>query len=144
MRNAGASMNRKAPSWPTLALVFAVVITGGCRKTFPEPGKPIVAQAAARSISATPQSVGSTAAEGIDFSALVEACGAAVVNVSNASGAAALAGVQPGDIVLAVNGQPVRTAAELRETVRTGDRKIVALLVERERSQIFIPVPVEE
>jgi len=82
MRNAGASMNRKAPSWPTLALVFAVVITGGCRNPFPEPGKPIVAQAAARSISATPQSVGSTAAEGIDFSALVEACGAAVVNVS--------------------------------------------------------------
>jgi serine protease Do len=64
--------------------------------------------------------------------------------VVNASGAAALAGVQPGDIVLAVNGQPVRTAAELRETVRTGDRKIVELLVERERSQIFIPVPVEE
>jgi serine protease Do len=61
--------------------------------------------------------------------------------VEKVSGAAADAGVQPGDIILAVNSKAVATIKELREaTDKSG--KTVALLIERNGSQIFLPVRV--
>jgi serine protease Do len=62
--------------------------------------------------------------------------------ITNASGAAALAGVQAGDIVLAVNGTPVKTLRELRAALEK-PAKVAALLIQREQAQIFIPIPLE-
>jgi len=60
--------------------------------------------------------------------------------VEDASGPAALAGVLPGDVVVGVNGRPVRSLAEVRELVHRHPRSI-ALLVERDGQRIFVPVP---
>lgn len=63
--------------------------------------------------------------------------------VTDAAGRAAVAGIEPGDVVLAVNGKPVRSIAELRKAVeRSG--KVVALLIQREEGQIFVPIPLED
>ena len=59
--------------------------------------------------------------------------------VEQASGAAAHAGVQPGDIVLSLNGTPVRSARELREQVEKSG-KHVALLIQRQDRQLFVPI----
>ncbi len=61
--------------------------------------------------------------------------------VENSSGAAADAGVRSGDVILGVNGKSVRTVKELREATEKSGRT-VALLIERNGSQIFIPVRV--
>jgi serine protease Do len=60
--------------------------------------------------------------------------------VERASGAAAAAGVQAGDRLLAINGQPVRNVEQLREIVAKA-QKSVALLIERDGSKLFVPVP---
>jgi len=61
------------------------------------------------------------------------------VLVEQAGGAAAKAGVRPGDIILALNSTPVKNAEELRTMVdKTG--KIAALLVQRKDARIFVPV----
>ena len=59
--------------------------------------------------------------------------------VAQASGAAARAGVQPGDVIVAVNGQPVKDIDQMRAVVDKAD-KSVALLVQRQGEQIFVPV----
>ena len=59
--------------------------------------------------------------------------------VQDATGAAELAGVQAGDVLLAVNGTPVRSVEQVRSVVGTSD-KSVALLVQRGDSKIFVPV----
>ena len=59
--------------------------------------------------------------------------------VENATGAAAQAGIQPGDIIVALNGTPVRSAKELQELAsRAG--KHVALLVQRNDVKLFVPL----
>ena len=55
------------------------------------------------------------------------------------NGAAARAGIQPGDIVIAVNGQDVGSGKELRALVARHKRH-VALLIQRDGQQIFVPV----
>ncbi|HNE59215.1 MAG TPA: PDZ domain-containing protein, partial [Ottowia sp.] len=60
--------------------------------------------------------------------------------VEQASGAAALAGVQPGDVVLSINGQPASSVEKLRAVLAKAD-KSVALLIERDGQQLFVPVP---
>jgi len=59
--------------------------------------------------------------------------------VEDARGPAADAGIQPGDVVLSVNGAPVNSVAELREQIRKHDKQ-VALLVQRGDARIFVPV----
>ena len=59
--------------------------------------------------------------------------------VEEVSGAAALAGVQPGDIILGVNGKPVASVQQLRGAVKER-QSTVALLIERGNAQIFIPI----
>lgn len=61
--------------------------------------------------------------------------------VEDASGPAALAGVQPGDVLVAVNGTPVKSIEQVREVVAKSD-KSVALLIQRDGSKIFVPVRV--
>ncbi|HVY80533.1 MAG TPA: DegQ family serine endoprotease [Steroidobacteraceae bacterium] len=65
------------------------------------------------------------------------------VRVVSATGAAAVAGVQRGDIVLAINSRRVRNAEDLREEVaKIPDGGVAALLILRNDAQIFIPVRV--
>ncbi|MDB5927076.1 MAG: protease Do [Betaproteobacteria bacterium] len=63
------------------------------------------------------------------------------VIVERAGGRAALAGIQPGDIVLAVNGVAVRSADALRLTLGRLNGT-AALLVQRGDTRVFVPVPV--
>ena len=59
--------------------------------------------------------------------------------VESVSGAAAQAGIQPGDVILSANGKEVGSAEELRKIVKRSD-KHVALLIQRGNTQIFVPV----
>jgi serine protease Do len=61
------------------------------------------------------------------------------VVVENVAGAAARAGVRPGDVIVAVNNTPVKSPEQLRELIGKAG-KTVALLVQREDARIFIPV----
>ncbi|MDR5802960.1 DegQ family serine endoprotease [Caballeronia sp. LZ001] len=59
--------------------------------------------------------------------------------VQQSNGAAANAGIQAGDVILAVNGQPVTTAQQLKTMIsHAGDS--IALLIQRDNAQIFVPV----
>jgi serine protease Do len=65
------------------------------------------------------------------------------VVVEDVAGAAARAGLRPGDIILAVNGREVGSVRDLRaaaERLRAGDA--AALLVERAGTQTYVPVRV--
>ncbi len=62
--------------------------------------------------------------------------------VEDVTGPAAAAGVRPGDIILGVNGKPVKSVDDLRSAAKQRKGKVVALLVERENAQIFVPVRV--
>lgn len=59
--------------------------------------------------------------------------------VEGVSGAARLAGIEPGDVLLALNGTPVRSVEQVREALRAHPKQ-VALLVARDGQQIFVPV----
>jgi serine protease Do len=61
--------------------------------------------------------------------------------VESASGAAARAGVEPGDVVLAVNGTPAKSVDQVRSMIAKSD-KSVALLIQRGEDKIFVPVRV--
>lgn len=61
--------------------------------------------------------------------------------IEEAGGAAALAGVQPGDVLVAVNGTPIESIDQVRAIVAKAN-KSVALLIQREGSKIFVPVRV--
>jgi serine protease Do len=59
--------------------------------------------------------------------------------VEEVSGPAAAAGLQPGDIILGVNGKQVTSVQQLRGAVKS-QQSTVALLVERGNAQVFIPI----
>jgi serine protease Do len=59
--------------------------------------------------------------------------------VENASGPAAQAGIEQGDVILSVNGTPVKSVAQLRALIAKSG-KHVALLVQRQDAKIFVPV----
>jgi serine protease Do len=59
--------------------------------------------------------------------------------IEDAGGAAEAAGVQPGDVLLSVNGRPVTSVAQVRDLVGKST-KSVALLIQRGDDKIFIPV----
>jgi serine protease Do len=61
--------------------------------------------------------------------------------VERASGPAAEAGIQPGDVVLAANGAPVANAEELKGAVEKS-KGHVALLIQRGDTRLFVPVRV--
>jgi serine protease Do len=59
--------------------------------------------------------------------------------VEDVQGSAAEAGIQTGDVLLAVDGTPVRTVPQLRQLVDAHSKQ-VALLVQRGHSRLYIPV----
>ena len=68
-----------------------------------------------------------------------QAAGGAGVIVQDVAGAAARAGVAAGDVLLAVNGTPVRSVEQVRAAVAKSS-KSVALLIQRGDDKIFVPV----
>ena len=64
---------------------------------------------------------------------------AAGLVIEDAAGPAQAAGVQPGDVLLSVNGKPVTSVQQVRDVVK-GSSKSVALLIQRGDDRIFIPV----
>ena len=63
------------------------------------------------------------------------------VVVEDVAGAAAKAGVQPGDVIVSVNRVPVTSAAQLKELIGKSG-KTVALLIQRDEGRIFVPVTI--
>jgi len=63
------------------------------------------------------------------------------VVVEDVAGAAAKAGVRPGDVIVSVNRTPVKSPEQLRELIGKAG-KTVALLVQRDDARIFIPVTI--
>ncbi|HEY1996480.1 DegQ family serine endoprotease [Paraburkholderia sp.] len=59
--------------------------------------------------------------------------------VQQAGGPAENAGIQPGDVILAVNGRPVSSVEQLKQMIAQAGNSI-ALLIQRDNSQIFVPV----
>lgn len=59
--------------------------------------------------------------------------------VEQVGGAAARAGVEAGDVLLAINGTPVSSTEQARAAVARAD-KSVALLIQRGEDKIFVPV----
>jgi len=68
---------------------------------------------------------------GVDHGLLVERSG----------GAAAQAGIQPGDVLLALNGKPVHNVEQIRQALQAHP-KHVALLIDRDGQRIFVPVDI--
>lgn len=62
--------------------------------------------------------------------------------VEDADGPAAIAGVERGDVIIAVNGAPVASIGEFRNAVNAAGAT-VALLIQRDGAQIFVPVRVD-
>jgi serine protease Do len=54
-------------------------------------------------------------------------------------GAAARAGVERGDVLLAINGKPVGSIDQVRDVLK-GKPKHVALLVQRDGEKLFLPI----
>ncbi|MBS0429762.1 MAG: DegQ family serine endoprotease [Proteobacteria bacterium] len=59
--------------------------------------------------------------------------------VEDAQGPSALAGIQAGDVLLAINGTPAKSVDQVRQAVAKAD-KSVALLIQRGDDRIFVPV----
>ncbi|MCE1194464.1 MAG: DegQ family serine endoprotease [Acidovorax sp.] len=59
--------------------------------------------------------------------------------IEQARGPAAAAGVQPGDVLLAINGAPAKNIEQVRAAMAKAG-KSVALLIERDGNKIFVPV----
>ncbi len=61
--------------------------------------------------------------------------------IEQAGGPSALAGVRPGDVLVSVNGVPVKSVEQVRQVIAKSD-KSVALLIQRDGNNIFVPVRV--
>lgn len=86
-------------------------------------------QGASLGLALRPLERGELRESGLDHGLLIE----------RVAGPAQLAGVQPGDVLLALNGKPVKSVEQVRDALQ-GKPAQVALLVARDGQQIFVPV----
>lgn len=70
-----------------------------------------------------------------------QAAGAEGLLIERSVGPAARAGIEPGDVLLSLNGVPVHSVGQVREALSKAG-KTVALLVQRGEDKIFVPVQV--
>jgi serine protease Do len=63
------------------------------------------------------------------------------VVVQSASGAAARAGIQAGDVILAFNDTPVKSIEQLKSLAQKSD-KTIALLIQRDANRMYVPIQV--
>jgi serine protease Do len=61
------------------------------------------------------------------------------VLVEQVTGRAAKAGIEPGDVILSINGTPVKTVEQLQSLIAK-ESKHLALLIQRGEEKIFVPV----
>lgn len=64
------------------------------------------------------------------------------VLVQDTQGAAARAGIRPGDVIQSINNAPVTSVAQLNSQLAGNAGKTVALLIRRGPDTIFVPLPV--
>jgi serine protease Do len=62
--------------------------------------------------------------------------------VRKAHGIAARAGIEPDDIILAVNNVPTTTVADFEEQLKRNTGKAIALLVRRDEDMLYLPLRV--
>jgi serine protease Do len=62
--------------------------------------------------------------------------------VEGVTGLAAKAGIQPGDVIVAVNGEPVRSVDHLRSLIKKAG-KHMAVLVQRDDKRVFVALTLE-
>lgn len=63
--------------------------------------------------------------------------------VEEATGLAARAGIQPGDVILSVDGKPVSTSRELSAALNGGERKIVTVRIKRGEGVLHVALRLE-
>jgi serine protease Do len=77
----------------------------------------------------------------VDPATLAQGDVAGGVLIERVSGAAARAGVRPGDVLLAVNGQPVTAPEQLRELAAKAAKR-AALLIQRGNARMYVPIEI--
>ncbi|HKS56501.1 MAG TPA: PDZ domain-containing protein [Steroidobacteraceae bacterium] len=127
-------MSRTLPlHWALVAVTMSIVLAG-CNQELSWPGEFVAAQTSEESpglgLDVWPLTAEERKALATDGTLIV----------AEAAGRAAAAGIEVGDVILAVNGKPVRSAAELRTAVEQAG-KVVAFLIQREDAQILVPIP---
>jgi len=93
----------------------------------------------------TPKEAANTGKLGLALRQLTEAerrqlDGAQGLVVEEASGAAARAGIQAGDLVTAINGKPVKSIDDVRKLVPEGGQ--VAILIRRGDASLYVPIEI--
>lgn len=114
-------MRGRMCSWSVAVLAISATLLGGCRKP-PNPFEPVVS------------------GEEAVVAGITAHQGNGKLLVTKASGRAAIAGVEQGDVVVSVNGAPVATMRELNDAIRASG-KIAALLIERGNERIHVQIP---
>lgn len=64
------------------------------------------------------------------------------LEVMGAVGSAAIAGIQPGDVVVALNNVPVSAVAQFEALLRDNAGRLVALLIRRGDATLYVPLSV--
>jgi len=64
-----------------------------------------------------------------------------VVSDVNPEGAAAAAGLKPGDVITHVNGEAVKTPSELKSALGASSDRPALLLVTRDKADLFLALP---
>jgi serine protease Do len=62
--------------------------------------------------------------------------------VEAVTGPAEVAGVEPGDVILGVDGRRISTVEQLESAARQKRNKSIALLIQRQSAQLFLPIDV--
>lgn len=124
---------------PGKAVPMEVWRAGGVRSMTVAVGEMKAATNADRETGSADQGRLGVAVRPLDAQEAREAQTAGGLLVLDAGGPAARAGIEPGDVILAVNGRPIGSVDELRRQIDTAGRHI-ALLIQRDDARLFVPI----